>query len=40
MLLEIPPDAINNSQRLDVLSSALKTISGLDGQLNESFVQV
>ena len=42
LLLELPPSSINNSQRLDVLTSAFKVISKLHDseQLNEVLAEV
>ena len=42
LLLELPPSSINNSQRLDVLTSAFKVISKLNDseQLNEVLSEV
>ena len=42
LLLELPPNSINNSQRLDVLTSAFKVISKLNDseQLNEVLAEV
>ena len=40
LFLEIPPDAINNTERLDVLNRTFEKISRLNERFNKSLVEV